>query len=167
MSLLSSAYTKLGYLRRQQNLVREMRTTCPKFFSTRWLSMVRFLKWLKKYRLRVCRYMDEKNPECKPDLSWWVMVYLLNDFSNTASIACKSVQGLVTLILYQDQVLGNLANRLCQDGCVKGPVMNIFAPVENDNDTYVNQVYYSRTVDAEQVVRNNELFVRESMEKYV
>jgi hypothetical protein len=40
--------------------------------------------------------------------------------------------------------------------------MNI-APVENDNDTYVNQVYYSRTVDAEQVVGNCQLFVRESM----
>ena len=43
--------------------------------------------------------------------------------------------------------------------------MNIVAPVENDNDTYVNQVYYSRTVDAEQVVRNNEIFVQESMDK--
>ena len=93
------------------------------------------------------------------------MVYLLNDLANTVSIACKSVQGLATLISYQDQVLVNLANRLRQYGFVKGPVMNIVAPVENDNDTYVNQVYYSRTVDAEQVIRNNELFVWESMEK--
>ena len=103
--------------------------------------------------------MDENNPECKPDFSWRVMVYFLNDFANTVSIACKSVQGLATLISYRDQVLGNLANLLRQDRCVKGPVMNIVAPVENDNDTYVNQVYYLRTVDAEQVVRNNEIFV--------
>jgi hypothetical protein len=161
-SFIQRIHQVTGYLRRQQNLVREMGTTCPKFVSTRWLSMVRLLKWLKKHRLRVCRYMDEKNPGCKPDLSWWVMVYLLYDFANTVSLACKSLQGLTTLMSHQDQVLGELANRLRQDGCVKGPVMNI-APVENDNDTYVNQVYYSRTVDAEQVVGNCQLFVRESM----
>ena len=55
---IQSKHQVTGYIRRQQNLVREMRTTCPKFVSMRWLSMVRLLKWLKKYRLRVCRYMD-------------------------------------------------------------------------------------------------------------
>ena len=31
----------IAYLRRQQNLQSEMKTTCPKFVSTRWLSMKR------------------------------------------------------------------------------------------------------------------------------
>lgn len=42
-----------GHLRRQQNLIREMGTNCPKFVDTRWLSMEKFLSWLDKHRLRV------------------------------------------------------------------------------------------------------------------
>lgn len=174
--LIQRVYTKLlnesfvqrihlvtGHLRRQQNLIREMGSACPKFVSTRWLSMERLLNWLKKHRLRVCRHMDENDPQCKPELSWWVMVYLLKDFANTVSIACKSLQGLATLVSFQDQVLENLCNRLRHDGCVKGPIMSNIVPVESSDDTYINQFYYSRTVDAEEVIMNNELFVRESM----
>ena len=127
--------------------------------------MVRLLKWLKKHRIQIFRHMDENNPPCKPDLSWWVMVYLLKDFANTVSMACQSIQGLTTLLTFQDHVLENLSNQLRHDGCVKGPIINVLAPMESDNDTYVNQCYYSRTVDAEEVIMNNELFVRESVEK--
>ena len=74
----------------------------------------------------------------------------LNNFVDTVIIACKSLQVLSTLILYQDQVLENLANCLCQDGYVKGPIVNIVTPVENEYAIYVNQLYYSRTVDADQ-----------------
>ena len=126
--------------------------------------MVQLLKWLHKHRLQVCLHLNENNPPCKPDLAWWLMVYLLKDFAITVSLACKSLQGLGTLVLFQDQVLENLSNCLRHDGCVKGPMLNI-APVESDSDTYVNRHYYSRTVDAEEVVMNNELFVQESMEK--
>ena len=39
-SFIQRIHKVTGYLRRQQNLVREMHTTCPKFVSTWWISMV-------------------------------------------------------------------------------------------------------------------------------
>ena len=91
----------------------------------------------------------------------------LKNFVDTVSIAFKSLSGLSTLILYQDQVLENLANCLCQDGYVKGPIVNIVTPVENEYAIYVNQLYYSRTDDAEQVVMNNKRYIQESMDKNI
>ena len=126
--------------------------------------MVQLLKWLHKHRLQVCLHLNENNPPCKPDLAWWLMVYLLKDFATTVSIAYKSLQGFGTLVLFQDQVLENLSHSLRHDGSVKGP-MPYIALVGSDSNTYINRHYYSRTVDAEEVVMNNKLFVRESMEK--
>ena len=34
----------IGYLRRQQNLIREMKAKCPKVADTRWLSLGRVCK---------------------------------------------------------------------------------------------------------------------------
>ena len=66
---------------RQQNLVRVMKTKCPKFVDTRWLSLGRLLGWLVKHRISVYQHMEERNPVCRPDASWWIMVYLLLDFT--------------------------------------------------------------------------------------
>jgi hypothetical protein len=35
-----------GHLRRQQNLIADMKSTCPTFVTTWWLSMGKLLKWL-------------------------------------------------------------------------------------------------------------------------
>ena len=75
-----------GHLRRQQNLVREMKTKCPKFVDTRWLSMGRLLGWLVKHRIDVQQHMEAKNPPCIPDKSWWVIVYILLDFTDMVNI---------------------------------------------------------------------------------
>jgi len=42
-----------GYLRRQKNLIAEMRATCPRFINTRWLSMAKLLNWLHDKRERI------------------------------------------------------------------------------------------------------------------
>ena len=35
-----------GHLRQHQNLISEMKSKCPRFIDTRWLSMQKLLKWL-------------------------------------------------------------------------------------------------------------------------
>jgi hypothetical protein len=41
-----------SHLRAQQLLINEMKTKCPKFVDTRWLSMIRVSSWLKGNRVR-------------------------------------------------------------------------------------------------------------------
>ena len=59
----------IAYLRRQQNLQSEMKTTCPKFVNTRWLSMKCNTQWLVTHRVKIVEYLDAKDPACKPSLS--------------------------------------------------------------------------------------------------
>ena len=132
--------------------------------DTRWLSMERLLAWLVKHREEVQAYMDSKNPACKPEKSWWIMVYLLLDFTEIVNVAFRSIQGMKTLVSTQEQMLKGLADQLRNEGHVKGPIMNI-PPVNADENTYVNGTFYARKVDAEEHIRNRELFVRSSIQE--
>jgi hypothetical protein len=74
-----SFYTKLtalfGHLRWQQYLIVSMRSTCPTVASKRWLSLGRVCRWLANHRARLFEHFEEKNPSCKPLLSWWVVFH--------------------------------------------------------------------------------------------
>ena len=63
----------IGYLRRQQNLIVEMGSTCPKLMLTRWAHMHRVLAWLVEHRVRVMLYLEEKKPACTPPSTWYVV----------------------------------------------------------------------------------------------
>jgi hypothetical protein len=65
----------IGYLRRQQNLVTKMGTTCPKLMLTRWAHMHRSLQWFVENRVDVKMYLSEKKPVCDPPRPWYVYVY--------------------------------------------------------------------------------------------
>jgi len=62
----SNLVSLIGYLRRQQNLIADMKTTCPKVALTHWLSMIKVMSWFKKHRIAVLAYLDEKLPPCRP-----------------------------------------------------------------------------------------------------
>jgi hypothetical protein len=62
----SNLVNLIGYLHRQQNLIVDMKTTCPKVAFTRWLSMIKVMSWFKKHRIVVLAYLDEKLPPCRP-----------------------------------------------------------------------------------------------------
>lgn len=63
-------YTQLtsliSYLRRQQNLISDMRTKAPKVSDTRWESMGDVSKWFKTNRIAIVEYLGQKNPACVP-----------------------------------------------------------------------------------------------------
>ena len=163
-SFVESTRAVTGHLRRQQNLIRTMQSKCPKFMDTRWLSMERLMAWLVKHREEVQAHMDTKTPACKPDKFWWIMVYLLLDFTEIVNMTFRAIQGMKTLVSSQEQMLRRLADQLRNEGHVKGPIINL-APVNADENTYVNATFYARKVDAEEHIRNSELFVRTSMQE--
>ena len=149
-----------GYLRRQINLKQRMKTQCPKFVSTRWLSMERLLTWLVKHRLAVEDHMNEKNPTCKPDVSWWIMVHLLKNYTETVNVVARKIQSLTTLVSSQEQLLKDLVVTLKQDGFVKGPTNDI---EDHNEGRYIGGLYYADIGDAEEHIENSDLFVLTSM----
>ena len=61
-------------------------------------------------------------------------------------------------------MLKGLADNLCREGCVKGPIMQI-APVAANEDTYVKGLYFATKADAEEHIQNKEIFVRDIMQE--
>ena len=109
--------------------------------DTRWLSMELLMAWLVKHQEEIQAHMDAKKPACKPDKSWWIMVYLLLDFTEIVNMTFQAIQGMKTSVSSQEQTLKGLADQLCNKGHVKGPIMNI-APVNPDENTYVNATFH-------------------------
>ena len=161
-TFVQNIHSVTGHLRRQQNLIREMGTKCPKFVDTRWLSMERLLSWLVKHRLRVVSHLEEK--QRNPSKAWWVMVYLVRDFTELVNATFRSLQGKVTLVNEQENMLRTLANQLRIEGEVKGPIMNI-APMESDELTHVNGLYFAGQNEAEQHILSRQVFVRETAQE--
>ena len=62
----------IGYLRRQQNLITQMGTTCQKLMLTRWAHMHRALQWFVENRVDVMQYLAAKKPGCSPPRPWYV-----------------------------------------------------------------------------------------------
>jgi hypothetical protein len=45
-------------------LITSMKSTCPRFIDTQWLSMGRLLDWLIAKRLPLQAYFEERQPPC-------------------------------------------------------------------------------------------------------
>jgi hypothetical protein len=66
-----------GHLRRQQNLITSMKSTCPTFVETCWISMGKLLKWLKDNRIRLLEHFESKKPQCTPPRHWQIVVLVI------------------------------------------------------------------------------------------
>jgi hypothetical protein len=110
-----------GHLRRQQNLISEMGSKCPRFIDTRWLSMGVFLSWIVANRSRLRLYFDEKKPASSPDDKWWIVVFSLHAFVSTFNVCLKKIQGLTTLLCEQKHRIDELSKTLIEEGYVDGP----------------------------------------------
>ena len=97
-----------GHLRRQQNLINDMKSTCPTFTETRWISMGKLLKWLKDKRGRIFQHFDEKTP-CPPRMYWWIVVYVVQELVKRVEKTFAAVQGFNTLVCEQHGPFGKLA----------------------------------------------------------
>jgi hypothetical protein len=92
-----------GHLRCQQNLIADMKSTCPTFVTTRWLSMGKLLKWLIDKRVRLMRHFTEKKPACTPSIDWWIVVAVFYPLVQRVEATFISVQGMNTLVCEQKE----------------------------------------------------------------
>ncbi|KAH9244819.1 hypothetical protein BASA81_017759 [Batrachochytrium salamandrivorans] len=114
--------TLIGYLRRQQNLIADMRATCPKVATTRWLSMGTVAKWLTSNRARIQRYLQDKNASCAPSPVWWIFLFAIQAIAEEANVVFISLQGLSTLVSQQRDRLVGLVETYCRMSGMVGPL---------------------------------------------
>ena len=110
-----------GHLRRQQNLIADMKSSCPTFVSTRWISMGKVLKWLKLKRIRLSEHFESKKPACTPPLEWWIVILVIQPLVERVEITFKSLQGLNTLVCEQRQQLSKLEQDIIARCNIHGP----------------------------------------------
>jgi hypothetical protein len=111
-----------GHLRRQQNLIQDMRSTCPTYATTRWISMGKVLKWLKDNRLRLLYHFAEKKRACEPPTEWWVVVIAIQAMVERIEKTFTAMQGLKTLVCEQRQLLTVLEHDLKARCNIQGPM---------------------------------------------
>lgn len=70
----SQLNTLIGHLRRQQNLIAEMRSTCLKVSDVCWISMYSRAKWLVSNRVHVQLHLNDKRPDCSSKPMWWTFL---------------------------------------------------------------------------------------------
>lgn len=112
----------IGHLRRQANLISEMRSTCPKVADTRWISMYSTTHWLVQNRDRVQRHLDDKKPNCAPDKVWWIFLHAMHAFADESRKVFTSLQGLTTLVSEQHARISGLVDTYCRMSGMQGPL---------------------------------------------
>lgn len=95
---LSKLHALIGYLRRQQTSISQMRSTSPKVANTGWLSMYQVADWLCRHGFAVRQYLEERKPACDPNLVWWILLHALREVAREADAVFVSLQGLSTLV---------------------------------------------------------------------
>jgi dipeptidase len=81
----------IGHLRHQQNLISEMRSTCPKVADTCWLSMSSSTTWLCTRRHRIMQHLAERQPNCNPTKTWWIFLHAVSAFATEAKTVFVSL----------------------------------------------------------------------------
>lgn len=112
----------IGYLRRQQNLVNEMKSKCPKVAATRWLSLGKVLPWFSTHRCRIIQYLDQNNRDCKPTSMWWISVLSLSAIVAEIDILFKTLQHSALLVPQQEAAFCRFIQCLKRETGMQGPL---------------------------------------------
>ena len=89
--------------------------------------MGRLLTWLKSKRRHIINHLEEKNPECRPSLDWWIIVYAMQKVIEICNKYMTELQGKQLLVSQQKTILNRLMTRLKDLGQVNStfPVTNV------------------------------------------
>ena len=98
MGILTSL---IGHLHRQQNIIQDTQSTCPKLATTRWVSMQLSSRWLTTNIFRVNKHFDNKKPHCTSPKHWWTFLFVVHAFADEACCVFVGLQGLTTLLSKQ------------------------------------------------------------------
>jgi hypothetical protein len=111
----------ISHLSRQQKLVADMGTTCPRVVN-RWLSTYKVTNWFKTYRIDLLRYINEAHPTSAPPQLWWVYLVAMQSFTNYTAITFKYIQGSTLLLSEQSSAFDKLIRTFIEDVGVEGPL---------------------------------------------
>ena len=158
-SFMTTVMGITGHLRRQQILINEMQSKCPRFIDTRWLSMQKLLKWLCLKRPRLQLHFEEKKPSCAPGKTFWIMTYVLKAFVDSVNNCLVAIQGFSTLLNEQKVRLERLVNELKEDASVDSP-----SQFEREEDSVVSGLYRVTYNNAESFIKDQDMFVVELLQ---
>ena len=77
---------------------------------------------MKKHRVRVSSYLDEKKPACTPTADWWFLLLCLDSVVTILAETVMCLQGLTTLLYQQLAQFKVLAASLLEMCTVAGPL---------------------------------------------
>lgn len=163
-SYLGTLTALIGYLRRQQNLISDMKSKCPKVASTRWLSMFKVADWLCRHGFEVRTYVEDRGMEGKPNLVWWIFLHALREVAREANAVFVSLQGLTTLVQQQEGRFEGLAARLMEMSGVVGPLSDEAIAALPIGDHQVIGHFAISHVNALAYIMQLDLWVIESLE---
>ncbi|BBN17466.1 hypothetical protein MPTK1_7g14750 [Marchantia polymorpha subsp. ruderalis] len=104
----SSLTSLILYLRRQQNLINDLKTKAPTVSDTRWESKGKVATKFKTNRVGVLAYLGLKKPSVAPSPSWWIVLMFIVKISAEATITFRSLEGLTTIVSQQREGLQRL-----------------------------------------------------------
>lgn len=134
--------------------------------DTRWLSMKKLTKFLEKFRVRICVYLEEKNPACTPTAIWWVYNMLaLDRVATELTDVVTRLQGLTTLLSQQAAQLQALIvtlNGLCR---ISGPHDEAAIAAIDESSTVLRGSYSVNVSDARAYLEDLGSFVLQSLEE--
>ena len=135
-SFVGTVTSMTGHLRRQFNLIAEMGSKCPKFVSTRWMSMSKVIKWFVANRVAVNAHLATKTVNWAPTDAWWIVTCCLNRVMKIVDVTITSLQGKQLQVSAQRQILEGLIVDLCKlGGAVLGPLpLDEIAQLQTNDD---------------------------------
>jgi hypothetical protein len=153
----------ISWLRRQQRLQMEMQTTCPKFITTRWLSMKRITALLANHRVRIASYLEEKKPACMPTRKWWIVMLCLDSVATILSATCTGLQGLTTFLHQQVSQFEQLKATLSDMCWINGPHSSEECAVLNAEAFIFRDAFSVKLADAIAFIKDQGTFVIDSL----
>ena len=140
-SFLNVMLKFISHLSRQQKLIADMGTTCPRVVN-RWLSTYKVTNWFKTYRIDLLRYINEAHPTSAPPRLWWVYLVAMQSFTNYTAITFKYIQESTLLLSEQSSAFDKLIRTFIKDVGVEGPLAHDVLSLR-DPETHVSSGSYT------------------------
>ena len=155
----------ISYLRRQQNLVAEIRTKAPKIADTRWESMYGVSLWFKLHKIALDEYFQSKRPACAPPPIWWAQLMVVQYFASQATVTFKALQGHDVTVAMQHSRLARLIEFYLNAVDGNGPLQEVEAAELDADWVFSNCRRFAAPVaSAENLVLNQGSFVLDKIE---
>lgn len=147
-NVYSSIECEGGFVDQLNNVIHDLRvrfkskfsSLCPRFVSTRWLSMERVTKWLVENKSEIVQHYksSDKVRHRLPPPVWWVWLAAINRISRVLKRSVERLQGYTTLLQEQENEIRALEHSLDNLIAVKTCTQGEAAP---EDSYFLENVY--------------------------